>query len=77
MQFSKQDQNHAENLVKILKRVRLEVEGLEVLALADTIKWVGQLATNIKTEVEAPEPEPKQVELEPTPKPSRGKAIRQ
>jgi hypothetical protein len=70
MQFVRSDLNHVDNLVKTLKRAKLEVEGLEVLALADMIKWVAKLASDIKSELEQAENEPVPVEAPKTQAPT-------
>lgn len=51
MTFTKNDQVQIENLVRAMKKAKFELEGLEVLALADVFKWVNALHTNINEEL--------------------------
>jgi hypothetical protein len=54
MKFEKGDLTHCQNLVRALTKAKFEVEGLEVLALADVYKWVSNLQRTIEQELAAP-----------------------
>lgn len=54
MEFTKQDQNHCDNLIKALRKGTFNLEGLEVLALADAMRWLGKLQAIITAPPEKP-----------------------
>lgn len=56
MKFTPADLSHATNLITALKKAKFELEGLEVLALAEVMRWVGGLHKTIKEELEPPKP---------------------
>jgi len=57
--FNKQDKVMAENLARALKKGKFELEGMEVLALAQSMEWVGQLIRKIEQDLQ-PIPAPSQ-----------------
>lgn len=54
MEFTKQDLTQCENLIKALKKGSFTLEGMEVLALAQAMSWIGQLQAIMKAQIEAP-----------------------
>jgi hypothetical protein len=51
MTFEKTDQVQVDNLIRALKKAKFEVEGLEVLALADVYRWVNHLKVKIDADL--------------------------
>lgn len=41
--FTQEDLAHAENLVRAIKKGEFKLEGLEVLALSDAMRWLSRL----------------------------------
>lgn len=62
MNFTKQDLAQVENLVRLLKKAKFELEGLEVLAAADMFRWVSKLATEVPQDIKKQEEEAKFLE---------------
>jgi len=64
MQFTKQDLVQCQNLIKALKKGAFTLEGMEVLALAQAMQWLGKLEGVIAVSVEPPMPAmvPKEVQ---------------
>lgn len=54
MEFTKQDLTQCENLIRALKKGQFTLDGVEVLAMAQAIGWIGQLQAVIKASIEAP-----------------------
>lgn len=53
MPFNSQDLTHVENLLRALKKAKYELEGLEVLAMAETMRWVSsKLVPEIKVQIQ-------------------------
>jgi hypothetical protein len=55
MKFNKNDLIHSRNLIKALGKGKWELEGLEILAFADMMKWIGNLQKNIETDLTSEE----------------------
>lgn len=55
MEVTKLDLTRADNLIKMLKRGKYELEGEEVLGFAQTFHWVATLKLKIEDEL-APKP---------------------
>lgn len=53
MDSTKQDLYHCQNLIKALRKGTFNLEGLEVLALSDAMRWLGKLEAVLS----APKPE--------------------
>ena len=53
MKFDKRDLSQCNNLILALKKAKFELDGMEVLAFADMMKWVNYLHHNISQEAEA------------------------
>lgn len=68
MEFTKQDLLQAENLIKAINKGSFTLEGVEVLAMAQAMKWLGQLQAVIKMSLEPPQvAQPKEVKDPITP----------
>jgi len=64
--FSKQDISNAQNLMKLLAKAKMELEGLEVLAAAEAMKWFSGFVKFMETEAaKPPPPPPPQVQVLP------------
>lgn len=73
--FNQEDLAHADNLVRALKKGKYELEGMEVLALADAMRWLSRLTKVITIDLEEQQKPP--VTIEPltspvTPPQSKG-----
>lgn len=80
MEFTKQDLVQCDNLIKALKKGTFQLEGIEVLALAQAMQWLGKMQAVIAASTEpkpaAPPMIPKEVaspiqEASAPPKPQR------
>jgi hypothetical protein len=48
MQISKADKVNCDNLIKLLRRAKIELEGAEeILGTAEVLRWMGSLAARI------------------------------
>lgn len=48
MHIQKQDKTNAENLIKLLRRSKIELDGAEeILATAEILKWMAQFLSRI------------------------------
>lgn len=60
MEFTKQDKTQIETLIKLLGRARFELEGVEVLAASDSMRWLsrflGKIDEQLNPKPTAPEP---------------------
>jgi hypothetical protein len=65
MQFTKQDKLHLDNLVRILSKAKIELEGVEVLAAADAMRWLASLQLAVNSELEKQKPQPAIKPVEP------------
>lgn len=63
MEFTKQDLAQCDNLIKALKKGTFQLEGMEVLALAQAMSWLSKLQGVIAASVE-PKPAPMMVPKE-------------
>lgn len=57
--FDKRDLAHCDNLIRAIKKAKFELDGMEVLAFAEVMKWVNGLYGQIKADLEeqaAPKP---------------------
>lgn len=52
MQFTKQDLTQCENLTKAIKKGNFTLDGMEILAMSDCIKWLGKLYNQMQQELE-------------------------
>jgi len=53
--FEKRDVVQCENLIKAIKKAKFELDGMEVLAFADVMRWVNGLYNKIQAEVQLAE----------------------
>jgi hypothetical protein len=52
MQISKADKVNCDNLIRILKRAKIELEGAEeILGTAEVLRWMGNLAGRIDKDI--------------------------
>lgn len=49
--FDIKDRVHLKNLQKILSKAKIELDGAEILAAADVIRWVGILEQKIEKSI--------------------------
>jgi len=52
--FTKQDKSLLDNLVRVLARAKMELEGVEVLVAADSMRWLSRLQKQIELEAAKP-----------------------
>jgi len=73
--FTKADKNFLDNMIRVLARAKLELEGVEILLAADSMRWLSRLQKQIEEEAKKPEIEIKDTEpiksIESTPKKGR------
>jgi hypothetical protein len=48
------DKSLLDNLIRILGRAKIELEGVEILAAADSMRWLARLQKAIEEEVKRP-----------------------
>ena len=51
MEFNKQDLIQVENLIKAYKKGSFNLDGMEVLAMSDCMRWLGGLQQILSTEL--------------------------
>jgi len=54
MHYNKQSLVNADNLIKIIKRAKFELTGIEALAFAESCRWFNELYKEIEFEVNKP-----------------------
>lgn len=59
MKVNRNDLTQMENLMKALKRAKFELEGLEVLALADIFKWFSKFGQMMQIDIQQQEEQEK------------------
>lgn len=59
--FIKDDLNHSQNLIRALGKGKFELEGLEILALSDAMRWLSKLSQAIAKDLEDKKKPPVQV----------------
>ena len=52
--FNKQDKSLLDNMVRILGRAKIELEGVEILVAADSMRWLSRLQKQIEEEYKKP-----------------------
>lgn len=55
MKFTKNDLSHSRNMLKVLGKGKWELEGMEILAFADMMRWFANLQRTIEMELSAEE----------------------
>ena len=53
--FTKQDLNYYKNLQRFLSKAKAELQGDEILAAADVLRWVGLLESRISDDIQKQE----------------------
>ena len=48
------DKSLLDNLIRILGRAKIELEGVEILAAADSMRWLARLQKQIEEEAKRP-----------------------
>lgn len=56
MKLDKTDLQNASNLIKLITRAKFELQGIEVLGVAESMRWLSRLQSNIEKEL-SPSPE--------------------
>lgn len=67
IEFTKPDLNKLITVMAALKRGKFELEGEEVLAMAQSFAWLSQLADKIKADIEKPLSTPIEMSYEAKP----------
>ena len=49
--FDKKDMVHLKNLQRIIAKAKVELDGAEILAAADVIRWVGLLEKKVEESI--------------------------
>lgn len=55
IKFTSSDKALLDNLLRLIGRAKLELEGVEVLAAADSMRWLSRLQKNIEEEAKKPD----------------------
>lgn len=55
IKFTPQDKALLDNLIRVLGRAKLELEGVEILAAADSMRWLSRLQKNVEEEAKKPD----------------------
>lgn len=71
IKFTSNDKALLDNLIRLLGRAKMELEGVEVLAAAESMRWLSRLQKNI--EEESKKPEMNIVDTQPISEPAKGK----
>jgi hypothetical protein len=51
MRTSRQDLVHAKNMAALLKKAEIKLDGMEILAAADVIRWLQRLIKDIEADL--------------------------
>ena len=51
MKFTKADLSHSKNLLKVIGRGKWELEGMEILAFADMMRWFNIFQNKMELEI--------------------------
>ena len=70
IQFTKQDKQLLDNLIKVIARASISLEGVEILAAADSMRFLSRLQRQIE-EYKAPEVAISEVKFDKTIKKSK------
>lgn len=54
LKITKQDKSLLDNLVRILGRAKIELEGMEIIVAADSMRWIAGLQKRIEIEDNRP-----------------------
>lgn len=55
IKFTSNDKALLDNLIRLLGRAKMELEGVEVLAAAESMRWLSRLQKNIEEESKKPD----------------------
>ena len=55
IKITKQDKSFLDNLIKVMGRVKIELEGVEILAAADSMRWLARLQKQVEEEAKKPD----------------------
>lgn len=55
VKFTSSDKAFLDNLIRLIGRAKLELEGVEVLAAADSMRWLSRLQKHIEEEAKKPD----------------------
>ena len=55
IKFTSSDKALLDNLLRLIGRAKLELEGVEILAAADSMRWLSRLQKNIEEESKKPD----------------------
>jgi hypothetical protein len=53
--ITKSDKSLLDNLIRMLGRAKLELEGVEILVAADSMRWLSRLQRSIEEEIKKPD----------------------
>jgi hypothetical protein len=71
VKITQQDKNLLDNLLKMLGRAKMELEGVEILAAADSMRWLSRLSKQIEEESKKPDIQITNTEPITKPKPQK------
>jgi len=54
MEFTNKDVSQIQNLITAFKRAKMELEGVEVIAMAEAYRWLSNLLKTAEAEAAAP-----------------------
>jgi hypothetical protein len=54
IKITKQDKSLLDNLVRIMGRVKLELEGMEIIVAADSMRWLAKFQKQVEAEDSKP-----------------------
>lgn len=54
LKITKQDKALLDNLIKMLGRAKMELEGVEIIVAADSMRWLSRLQKQIEEESQKP-----------------------
>jgi hypothetical protein len=66
MKFNKIDLNHSRNMLKVLGKGEWKLDGMEILAFAEMMKWFSHIQKTVELEVAQDEVDAKRVEAQKT-----------
>jgi len=55
MKFTKNDLSHSRNMLKVLGKGKWELDGMEILAFSDMMRWFANIQRTIEMELSAEE----------------------
>jgi len=64
MKFNKIDLNHSRNMLKVLGKGEWKLDGMEILAFAEMMKWFSSIQKTVELEVSQDEADARRVETQ-------------